>query len=326
MNKKSVSIIIPNYNGQELLERFLPFTLAAIKNAAVDYELIVIDDASTDESVSFIRTHYPDIILLENQKNSGFSATCNVGIAKAAKELMLILNSDIQLSANYFENQWQCFEDNDTFGVMGRILENNKYDGPRLSTKVGLKYRQNEIYKVEDEERPTPTVFLSGANALVCAKKIKQLGGFDQIFSPFYYEDTDLSLRACRLGWKCYYSFKSTCNHMGSSTINGNNLKKHVKIIFYRNRFILHGIHLTKSQFCWFKLQTLFLEVIPKTLIGRLWIWKSYGALKQYSVAIHNSKQRLDQQAKTTGKLLPLFALRNRILAEIKESKIEFSK
>ena len=288
MHKKSVSVIIPNYNGQELLAQFLPFTLQALKNAAVDYEVIIVDDASKDTSIAFLKANYPEIILIENHKNSGFSVTCNVGIKKASKELMLILNSDIKLSPNYFENQWQCFQDESTFGVMGRIIEDEKHDAPRISKKIGFKYVQNKPYKVADETLPVPTLFLSGANALVCSKKIKQLGGFDEIFSPFYYEDTDLSLRARRLGWKCYYSFQSTCDHLGSSTVKSNHRKKLVKIIYYRNRFILHGIHLTKNQFRWFKLQTFCLAVVPKMLIGKFWIWESFNSIKNILIVFEN--------------------------------------
>lgn len=324
MTKKSVSIIIPNYNGRELLERFLPFTVAAIKNAAVDYEIIVIDDASTDDSIGFVKTHYPDIILLENQKNSGFSATCNVGISRASKDLMLILNSDIKLSANYFENQWQCFNDERTFGVMGRIIENNTHDAPRLSRKKGLQFVQNVNYTVQSEDKPVPTLFLSGANALVCAKKIKEIGGFDEIFTPFYYEDTDLSVRACRLGWKCYYSFQSTCDHLGSSTVKSSHRKKKVKTIYYRNRFILHAIHLSTNQFKWFKVQTLFLTVIPKILMGKFWIWESLNSLKSYESAIEQSKSRLNKHSEITGELLPLFSLRELLLAELQKLKINF--
>lgn len=327
MSKKSVSIVIPNYNGRKLLEDYLPFTVEAIKNAGVDFEIIIVDDASKDTSVAFLEEHYPQIIVLKNEVNSGFSATCNVGIAKAAKELMLILNSDIKLTPNYFDNQWQCFEDENTFGVMGRIMDttSNTYDGPRLPQRFGFKFKQNKTYQTEDIQLPAPTIFLSGANMLVSSKKIKQILGFDEIFSPFYSEDVDLSLRAWRLGWKCFYDYSSICYHIGSSTINANNLKQSVKIIYYRNRYILHGIHLTKSQFAWFKLQTFIFEVLPKTVIGRSWIWESYKVLNSYSEKIALSKARLTEQAKSTGTKLPLFSLGNRIKSILKDGNYEVS-
>lgn len=327
MNKKSVSIVIPNYNGRHLLEEFLPFTIQAIKNAAVDYEIIVVDDASKDDSIAFVEAHYPEIILLKNNINKGFSATCNKGIMQASKELMLILNSDIQLSPNYFDNQWQCFEDENTFGVMGRIIDtgSNTHDGPRLPQRFGFKFKQNKIYETADQNHPAPTIFLSGANALVCSKKIKQILGFDEIFSPFYFEDVDLSLRAWRLGWQCYYAFASTCYHIGSSTINANNLKKSVKATYYRNRYILHGIHLNKTQYTWFKVQTFIFEVLPKVLMGQIWVWKSYSALSAYQEKIASSKLRLEKQSENTGTKLSLFSLSTRINAILKDGNYKVS-
>src|SRR5690606_964548 len=77
--KKNVSIIIPNFNGQALLEEYLPYAIAAAENAGIAYEVIIVDDASTDQSVDFIKTHYKDVILLKNPVNQGFSYSCNKG-------------------------------------------------------------------------------------------------------------------------------------------------------------------------------------------------------------------------------------------------------
>lgn len=327
MNKKSVSIVIPNYNGRHLLEEFLPFTVQAVKNAGVDYEIIIVDDASRDDSVAFLKQHYPNVILLESETNQGFSVTCNKGIRQASKELMLILNSDIKLSPNYFDNQWQCFQNENTFGVMGRIMDttSNTHDGPRLPERFGFKFKQGKIYETSNPNLPAPTIFLSGANALVCSKKIKQLLGFDEIFSPFYFEDVDLGLRAWRLGWQCYYAFASSCYHIGSSTINANNLKKSVKATYYRNRYILHGIHLNPTQYAWFKVQTFIFEVLPKTLMGQFWVWKSYSALGTYQEKMASSRLRFSQQAKTTGTKLSLFSLSAKIKAILKDGNYQVS-
>lgn len=315
MSKKSVSIIIPNYNGKTLLENYLPYTLTAIENAKVDYELIVVDDASKDDSVEFIRKHYPQIILLQNESNQGFSATCNRGISIACKELTLILNSDIKLSANYFDSQWACFEQKETFGVMGRIIDQNPKvkDGPRLASIFGLKYRVHRIYKANNPQKPAITAFISGANALVCSKKLKELGGFNEIFTPFYYEDTELSIRAWRMGWKCYYDYQASCEHLGSSTINANHLRKNIKIVFYRNRYLMHALHLNELQYFLFRCQIFVQEVLPKTLIGRFWIWKSFLALSNYKEQIIKSRQKFNTQAK--GSLISIFAMKKRILS-----------
>ncbi|WP_217452241.1 glycosyltransferase family 2 protein [Mucilaginibacter humi] len=102
---------------------YLPFTFAAIENAGVTYEIIVVDDCSTDRSVEFIKEHYPQIRLLVNAKNAGFSFTCNRGINEAQHDLVLLLNSDVKLTPDYFEHQFKYFNADDTFGVMGRIID-----------------------------------------------------------------------------------------------------------------------------------------------------------------------------------------------------------
>ncbi len=128
--KKNVSIIIPNYNGASLLQQYLPFTIAAAESAGISYEIIVVDDASSDQSVSFIEDHYKDIILVKSKTNQGFSFSCNEGMKRARFELLLFLNTDVKLSPDYFNNQWRYFENEDTFGVMGRIMSmDEKKDG-----------------------------------------------------------------------------------------------------------------------------------------------------------------------------------------------------
>ncbi|MDB5151144.1 MAG: glycosyltransferase, partial [Mucilaginibacter sp.] len=118
---KGISVVIPNYNGTKLLTQNLPSVYTALKNSALPYEVIISDDASTDDSVAFIKTNYPDVILISNSENSGFSVNINKGIAAAKLELVLLLNSDIKLDEHYFEPQLKYFDKPGTFGVMGKI-------------------------------------------------------------------------------------------------------------------------------------------------------------------------------------------------------------
>src|SRR3989344_2471695 len=94
-----ISIVIPNYNGRHLLEKNLPQVI----NASPDCEIIVVDDASTDESVSFLKKNYGNIILLEKKKNSGFSSTVNLGVKKSSGDLIVLLNSDAVPDENYLK-------------------------------------------------------------------------------------------------------------------------------------------------------------------------------------------------------------------------------
>ncbi|GGI22883.1 glycosyltransferase family 2 protein [Pedobacter mendelii] len=295
--QKSVSIIIPNYNGKHLLEKYLPSVFIAAENANTEFEIIVIDDGSKDDSINFIKSNYTNVKLLINDKNRGFSYTCNHGIREAKFELILLLNSDVKLTPDYFQHQWKYFIKPDTFGVMARIMsfdETKIEDAARLLYYSGCRIKANKFYYSENQEDENVyTAYLSGANAFVDAKKLKELGGFDEIFSPFSSEDFDLSLRAWQLGWKCYYEHRAFCFHHISGSTKTQIKSDFIKRVYYRNRFFLQRIQLQGLRLNLLPLHLLFAEIIPKLLTGKLWIW---GAYKQYLAsftAINNSRQKL---------------------------------
>lgn len=294
--KKTISIVIPNYNGRQLLATYLPFTVAAIENAGVNYEIIIVDDASTDESVAFIKAEYPQIKVLINEQNSGFSYTCNQGIAAAQYELILLLNSDVKLLPDYFEHQFRYFEADDTFGVMGRIIDmdgDHIQDAARMPRLNGLKLKTDYFYYTNNDADRPYTFYLSGANALIDAAKLKDIGGFYELFSPFYCEDMELSLRAWELGWKCYYEHNAVCRHQISATTKGLKKPKWIKTTYYRNRFYMHALHLNGLALLGWYIQITLIDLLPKLLAGQLWIWNSYIQLFKNNNLIKQYKGRL---------------------------------
>lgn len=296
--QKSVSIVIPNYNGKHLLEQYLPSVFVAAQNANTEFEVIVIDDGSKDDSINFLKENYKNVKLLINDKNRGFSYTCNHGIREAKHDLILLLNSDVKLMPDYFEHQWKYFSKADTFGVMARIMsfdETKIEDAARLLYYSGCRIKANKFYYSENpEDDNVYTAYLSGANALVDAKKLKELGGFDEIFSPFSSEDFDLSLRAWQLGWKCYYEHRSFCFHHISGSTKTQIKSDFIKKIYYRNRFLLQRIQLDGVRLNLLPLHLLFAEIIPKLLTGKFWIWDAYKQYMASFTEINSSRQKLE--------------------------------
>jgi GT2 family glycosyltransferase len=295
--KKTVSVVIPNYNGKKLLEMYLPSVIEALKSGGVTYELIIVDDYSKDDSVEFISTHYPDVKLLINKQNKGFSATCNHGIAEATMELTFLLNSDVQLTPDYFASQWKYFQFSDTFGVMGRIMSKDGKrieDAARILYYSGCRIKANRFYYKENPDELSYTAYLSGANALVDTKKLKELGGFDEIFSPFSSEDSDLSTRAWLLGWKCYYDHSSVCYHQVSGSIRKNIKSRFVNTIYFRNRFIFQQIHLSGARSSILPAYIWTVEVLAKLMIGKFWILESYRDYLSKGSRIRASKSKLN--------------------------------
>jgi len=296
-HKRSISIIVPNYNGKDLLEKYLPSTFKAVKQAATAFEVIVVDDASSDNSVEFLSANYPEIKVIKNSSNRGFSYTCNQGIKMAKNELVLLLNSDVRLEENYFEPLWKYFDAENTFGVMGRIVnsQGKLEDAARMLAFQGVKFKATKFFSTYDRTQFIPTAYLSGANALLDRDKLLELGGFDEIYSPFYVEDVDLSFRAWRMGWKCFYENDALCHHEVSSTTKKVNTKKQLYPVVYRNKFILQEIHLDGVNLAIWQVQLLVVEVFLRLLIGKWWIIKAYRDYLKQKSAIKASKVRLQQ-------------------------------
>ena len=238
----------------------------------------------------------------------------NKGIFAAKYDLVLLLNSDIILTDSYFKYQLKYFNDKDTFGVMGRIIGWNDekiQDAARLPEFHGLKIKTSGNYLLKPMgDESLYTLYLSGANALINRKKLIELGGFDEIFSPFYIEDCDLSFRAWRLGWKCYYEHRAICRHQTSSSVKAKNRKQYVDVIYNRNKLFLHAIHLDSHQ-----LPFWFIQVTGEALIRILVLRFSF--LKSIFLFI---KQRKDWKA-SREKYQNLIAERGESVSLIRLSK-----
>ena len=177
VNNNGISVIIPNYNGRHLLAEIIPPLYDALRQTGIPHEIIISDDKSADDSVTYIRTSFPEIKVLESDKNSGFSPSINKGIFMAEYDLVLLLNSDVKLTANYFENLLPYFNMEDTFGVMGRIIgwdDDNIQDGGKYPAYQGAKIKTSGNYFPIDaaENRKLYSMYLSGANALVSREKL----------------------------------------------------------------------------------------------------------------------------------------------------------
>lgn len=317
--KKSISVILPNYNGKKLMEQYIPSILDALKFSRIDFEFIIIDDCSTDDSVGFIEQNYPNITLLKNEKNVGFSKTCNKGIFVATKDLVFLVNSDVKVSENFFENQFQYFHDETTFGVMGCIMnfDGKKIeDAARMPRYKGGKFKANQFYFSENLNDKLLTTYLSGANALIDSQKMKKVGGFSEIYSPFYFEDFDLGLRAWQMGWKCYYDHQSISYHRVSASTNNINKSNFVKITYNRNSFYLQAIHLQGFRRIFWFIQLFSTTLVSHILKGEFWIFRSILQFLKSFEAINNSRKEIENFKSELKSEIDL----NKIISIIKES------
>lgn len=241
----------------------IPPLIEALIKVNIVYEIIIVDDCSSDDSVNYLHQSFKDITVIQNEINSGFAKTANKGIFKASHSHIFLLNSDVKLTTDYFVPLLKYFDRPDTFGVMGRIIgwnDDTIQDGGKYPFFHGVKIKTSGNYIPLEPITDSwlCSMYLSGANAFIDREKILQLKGFDEIFSPFYVEDFELSLRAWRLGWKCYYEHFAVCRHKTSVTIKSAASKKDVAAIYNRNKMFLHAIHLSGYKKALWYLQLFF--------------------------------------------------------------------
>lgn len=303
MNQKqpSISIVIPNYNGSDLILKTIESAYNALKTSGVlDFEVIVSDDASTDDSVTRISTSYSEVIVVTHPFNTGFSGSANRGMNKAKKEIICLLNSDVHLGEGYFEKQLPLFQEAKTFGVMGLIKEqgtNLFQDGAKLPALNSFRIDSNK--NDFSYESVSPTLFLSGANALVCRKKLKQLGGFNELFNPYYSEDVDLGIRAWRMGWELYFQPESVCYHAQSSTIK-KLPNEHVRMIAKRNKHFLHFLHLPRG-FHWFYVIRVTFNAALQSMAGKQIYVKALKMFYQNIPVLISQRRKLNESSRMSG-------------------------
>lgn len=242
------SIVIPNYNGAHLLKKNLPKVIAAVKGQ----EVIVVDDASTDESVVLLRKEFPQIRLLVNQQNLRFARTCNVGVGAASGEIVVLLNSDVYPEEDFLLPLGPHFRSKHTFAVGCLELVDKASRGKAIGRfEKGLLVHQ----EAADRKRGV-TLWAFGGSAAFSKDKWLKLGGMDHLFRPAYWEDIDLSYRAWKRGWRVFFEPDSRVHHEPESTNVSAFGRKRIRRIASKNQllFIWKNIHdpdLVREHLLW---------------------------------------------------------------------------
>ena len=219
METIQVSIIIPNFNGKQ----YLKDCLNSIKKQNFSlYEVIIIDNGSTDESVEYIKDNYDEFTLIQNRENLGFATAVNQGIKASNAEYVFLLNNDTELEVECVSNLLNCIDKDETiFAVSSKMIQNqnrnliddagDEYTILGFTQKVGNN-RSTEFYQRKRE------IFSACAGAAIYRRNIFEIiGYFDENFFA-YMEDLDISYRARIYGFKCVYCPEAVVYHHVSAT------------------------------------------------------------------------------------------------------------
>lgn len=248
---KSLSVVIPNYNGIELLKQNIPPLKAALAKIVVPHEIIVVDDASGDDSIAFLKENHPDVILVCNPVNLGFADAMNAGITRAQYEIIFSLNSDVKVEENIFPVLLNRFNDSELFSVTPNIIDpRNGKNQASYRLIPGVCWfidRCPQTLTEEEKKVDYPVFFGSGGATCYDRKKLLLLGGFPIIYAPFYIEDVDLSYQAWKRGWKCLLEPRVKVWHYSSSTIRKHSKYRKIRFIQGRNKHIFLWINITDN-------------------------------------------------------------------------------
>ncbi len=244
-----VSIVIPNYNGRSLLEKNLPGVLVACKSwSKTGWEIVVVDDASTDDSVEFLRNNYPQVKVVAHQKNLRFAASCNDGVEAARGKIIVLLNNDVSPDKVFLSALVEHFVNSEVFAVGCREIDSEK--NKVFFGRGIMKFKRGLVvhWRAEDQNEKT-TSWIAGGSGAFDRSKWLEIGGMDVLFRPAYEEDRDICYRAAKYGWKLLFEPKSIVSHHHETT----NIKafgaNKIKIISFKNQFLFVWKNITDKKY-----------------------------------------------------------------------------
>jgi len=223
---KNIAVVIPNLNGlNDLKCVFESISKQSYKN----YNVILVDNGSVDDSVSFTKELYPEHTIISLDRNYGFAAAVNKGILYALESLksdiILLLNNDIELSPNFFAEGIKTFNDVSDAGFIAVKMLNyfnrNKIDdaGDFIKSKGGSPFARGHTETDNGQFDKPEYIFGACAGAAFYKSELFiDAGMFDEDFFA-YYEDIDLSFRFQIYGYKCFYNPKIVCYHKRGETV-----------------------------------------------------------------------------------------------------------
>ncbi len=242
--------LIPSYCSWDNLERYLPSLLEELRPRGV--EVVISDDASPDGTPERIARVFPGVRLLRRDSNGGFGPNCNWAIERIEAERILLLNADVRVLPGFLEPLERALT-GDVFAVSAVSVDEagKVVDGARLALmKRGLfRWRPLDLDALTELH---VSAYPVGAHVLIDRARFLELGGFDPLYRPYYWEDVDLGYRAWKRGWRVLIEPASRVeHHHDHSDIERTQGEKHVDGVNVRNRLLFHWANLHEPGWFW---------------------------------------------------------------------------
>jgi GT2 family glycosyltransferase len=198
---------------------------------------MVIDDCSNDNSLRILADEFPEVRAEQTPQNLGFQEANNYAVKLAESKIVMPMNNDIKLDPKALHYLALHFDNKDTFAVRGKIFAFDQTTF--LYGNRGGYFHKGHFHLYEKPpEDESQTLFACGGAFMVNRQKYLDLGGFDSMYHPLYYEEIDLSYRALKRGWKVYYEPQSIAYHKVQATITRQEKLRRISLISARNNYL----------------------------------------------------------------------------------------
>lgn len=263
-----VAVVILNWNGSFFLEKFLP---SVYNSTYQNIEFIIGDNASTDNSIDFVKTNYPSIRIIENSQNFGFAGGYNEVLKSVEADYYVLLNSDVEVTPNWIEPVIQYMEDHaqvaaaqpkirayhdktlfEHAGAAGGYID--AYGYPFCRGRLFTEMEADQGQYNDNQE----VFWATGAALFIKASTWKEAQGFDADFFA-HMEEIDLCWRLKRMGYQIAYVGASTVYHVGGGTLNTSNPKK--TYLNFRNNLMMLQKNLPLTRVFWVIFIRLWLDL-----------------------------------------------------------------
>ena len=325
-----IAVVILNWNGRTLLEQFLPSVVAYSKEATI----YVADNASTDDSVEFLTSNYPNIRIIQNQINGGYAKGYNDALKHVEEDILCLLNSDVEVTKNWLQPIIKAFQNKpETTIIQPKILDfanKSKFEYAGAAGGFIDKYaypfcrgRLFNTIETDTNQYDNAEIFwASGACFFIRKSAFNTLKGFDESFFA-HMEEIDLCWRAYNSDFKAEYITDSVVYHVGGATLASNNPKK--TFLNFRNSLFT----LTKNA-SGFLFGLIFTRLILDGIAGVYFLFKLQFthilAIIRAHFSFYSALPRLLKQRKTLHQKSGYFKVKSIVLQYFLKGKTEFSR
>ncbi|TRX42915.1 glycosyltransferase family 2 protein [Flavobacterium restrictum] len=265
-----IAVVILNWNGTKLLEQFLP----SIVQFSPEADIYVADNASTDNSIAFVKVNFPTVKIVENNHNLGFAGGYNAALQHIDAEIFALVNSDVEVTENWLKPILETFKkEPKTAIIQPKILDYKRkeyfeYAGAAggFIDKYGFPFCRGRVFETLEKDNGQyddyrEIFWASGACFFIRSWVYKELNGFDVDFFA-HQEEIDLCWRTFNKGYAVKYEFQSVVYHVGGATLDQGNPKK--TFLNFRNSLFMLTKNLPKSSLY----TTLFIRMVLDGVAG----------------------------------------------------------